>query len=74
MDGLVCGSGARALPNAGEFSKICKMFLKKFAKFLAYFSKNLQNNALNFGAPGRKTIGREIFENFRLNFNRKIKF
>ena len=56
---------------AGEFSKIFKKFIEKRAKWiiLAYFSKNVTNNALIFRAFGRKTqrVGKywEDFEIFQ---------
>ena len=50
--------GGRSLPppDAGEFSKICKKFLKKIAKnaFSPIFQKKFKT-ALNFCAFGRKS-------------------
>ena len=59
MAGLVGGpdGGAPPLPDAGEFSKICKKFFKKIAKmkYFSIFCKKFQNPALNFRTFARRT-------------------
>ena len=51
------GVRGRSPPDAGEFSKIKKKFLRKLQKFtiLANFPKKLTNSALIFRTFGRKT-------------------
>ena len=55
--------GGRSPPDAGEFSKILKNFIRKLQKFtiLAYFPKMLTNPALIFHTFGRK---KQIVEKF----------
>ena len=60
----------------GNFAKIFKKFLRKLRKgiILAYVSKHLTSQVLNFCAFGRKSLILGNFEKFWWKFHRKIEF
>ena len=63
-------------PYAEEFSKIYKIFLRKFVKdcnILAYFSKKLEKPCVTFSRVWTNNPNfLENFENFGFKFNRKV--